>query len=143
LECEGTEEGMLNRMWNRRQCTFFNGASNIAQAGGAASLSGEGYKECRALVGYYQRNAKVIKEGLESVGLSCYGGINSPYVWAQTPSGLTSWEFFDLLLDKCHVVVTPGSGFGPSGEHYVRVSSYGHFEDVVSAMESIRRNLVI
>ncbi len=90
---------------------------------------------------YYKGNAKIIREGLESLGLTCYGGYDSPYIWAQTPDGISSWDFFDTLLDKCHVVVTPGSGFGPSGEGYVRVSSYGHREDVIAAMESIKENL--
>lgn len=140
LVCQDSEEGTLNSMWNRRQCTFFNGASNIAQAGGLSALSGEGLKECRALVDYYMGNAKVIKEGLESVNITCYGGENSPYIWAKTPSNMSSWEFFDYLLKQCHVVITPGSGFGPAGENYIRVSSYGHRENVVKAIESIKEN---
>jgi len=135
------EAGLLNKLWNRRQCTFFNGASNISQAGGVASLTGEGYLQCRSLVAYYLENARIIREGLEKLGIVCYGGVNSPYIWAKTPGGMSSWAFFDLLLDKCHVVVTPGSGFGPAGEAYIRVSAYGHREDVVAAMESIQRNL--
>jgi LL-diaminopimelate aminotransferase len=137
---EGGNE-MLNKLWNRRQCTFFNGASNISQAGGLASLTGKGYEECRSLVSYYLDNARIIREGLSSTGLTCHGGVNSPYVWVRTPHGLSSWDFFDLLLDKAHVVVTPGSGFGPSGEHYVRISAYGHKENVIKAVESIRRNV--
>ncbi|MFA6890940.1 MAG: LL-diaminopimelate aminotransferase [Sphaerochaetaceae bacterium] len=141
LSCEGAETGELNRLWNRRQCTFFNGASNISQAGGVAALSGAGYEQCCSLVSYYLGNAKIIREGLERVGLICYGGVNSPYIWARTPNGMSSWDFFDLLLDSCHVVVTPGSGFGPAGKGYVRISAYGHREDVVTAMDSIQRNL--
>ncbi len=143
LECEDAKAGVLNSLWNRRQCTFFNGASNIAQAGGFAVLSGEGYVQSRALVDYYMENARIIREGLIRVGLTVYGGVNSPYVWAKTPNGMLSWEFFDLLLDKCHVVVTPGSGFGPSGEHFIRISSYGHRENILKAIASIEENLAI
>ena len=140
LKCEDGQVGVLNSMWNRRQCTFFNGASNIAQAGGLAALSGEGLEQCLALVDYYLGNADIIKEGLESVGLVCYGGGNSPYIWAKTPNGMTSWEFFDYLLKECNVVITPGSGFGPAGEGYIRVSSYGHRENVIQAINSIKEN---
>ena len=135
--------GLLNKLWNRRQCTFFNGASNISQAGGLAALSGEGWRQCRELVGYYLENARVIRKGLASIGLTCHGGVNSPYVWVRAPLDMTSWDVFDLLLEKAHVVVTPGSGFGPAGEHYVRVSAYGHREDVVEAVGSIERNIRI
>jgi len=141
LVVSNSKEGQINAMWNRRQCTFFNGASNIAQAGGIAALSPEGQKECDVLVQYYMDNARMIREGLESVGLKCFGGINSPYIWARTPNNMTSWEFFDYLLDVCHVVVTPGSGFGPSGEHYIRVSSYGHKENVMQAIASIKEHM--
>jgi LL-diaminopimelate aminotransferase len=141
LVVEDCEAGVINSMWNRRQCTFFNGASNIAQAGGLAALSGEGHKECQELVDYYMGNAKIIKDGLESVGLTCYGGDNSPYIWAKTPNNMSSWDFFDFLLKKCHVVATPGSGFGPAGESFIRVSSYGHRENVIKAIESIKENM--
>lgn len=141
LMCENSAPDELHRLWNRRQCTFFNGASNIAQAGGVAVLSPQGLRECRDLIGYYMGNAKIIREGLRGIGLTVHGGVNSPYIWARTPDGMGSWEFFDLLLEKCHVVVTPGSGFGPAGEGYVRVSSYGHREDIEAAMASIIRNL--
>ncbi|MBJ2356949.1 LL-diaminopimelate aminotransferase [Sphaerochaeta sp. S2] len=143
LECEDAPSGLLNSMWNRRQCTFFNGASNIAQAGGLAALEGEGYDQSRALVEYYLENARIIREGLEKVGLKVYGGVNSPYIWTKTPNGMDSWEFFDILLDKCHVVVTPGGGFGPSGAAFVRVSSYGHRENVIKAMAQIEENLQV
>ena len=135
------EAGVLHRLWNRRQTTFFNGASNIAQAGGIAALSEEGRAECRGLVDYYLENARIIREGLEGLGITCFGGINSPYVWACCPCGMTSWQLFDLLLDKAHVVVTPGSGFGPAGEGYVRFSSYGHREDIMRAVDSIKENI--
>ena len=137
-----TEEvGILHKMWNRRQCTFFNGASNIAQAGGVAALDEIGRAECKGLVDYYLENARIIREGLESKGLECFGGVNSPYVWTKCPEGMSSWDFFDFLLEKAHVVVTPGSGFGPRGEGYVRVSSYGHRENIIAAIESIKESL--
>lgn len=135
------EEGILHKMWNRRQCTFFNGASNIAQAGGVAALDEIGRAECKGLVDYYLENARIIREGLESKGLECFGGVNSPYVWTKCPNGMSSWDFFDFLLEKAHVVVTPGSGFGPRGEGYVRVSSYGHRENIIAAIESIKESL--
>lgn len=141
LESDNAPKGTIHRLWNRRQCTYFNGASNIAQAGGIAALSERGRKECKGLVDYYLGNAKIIKEGLEEAGLTCYGGVNSPYVWAKTPNGMKSWDFFDFLLDKAHVVVTPGSGFGGSGEGYVRVSSYGHRENVEKAVKSIKEHI--
>ena len=141
LIIEDSKAGQINSMWNRRQCTFFNGASNIAQAGGLAALSGQGYEDCRTLINYYMDNAAIIKEGLESVVLTCYGGVNSPYIWAKAPNNMTSWDFFDFLLKVCHVVVTPGSGFGPAGESYIRVSSYGHRENVVKAIASIKENM--
>lgn len=141
LSAENAEPGAINRLWNRRQCTYFNGASNIAQAGGLAALTPEGRAECKELVDYYLANAKIIRDGLEKAGLECFGGVNSPYVWARCPKGMSSWEFFDFLLEKAHVVVTPGSGFGASGEGYVRVSSYGHRENVEKAIQSIVENL--
>lgn len=141
LESENGGPGTIHRLWNRRQCTFFNGASNIAQAGGLAALSEKGREECKGLVDYYLGNADIIKKGLESVGLTCYGGVNSPYIWAGCPRGLSSWDFFDFLLEHAHVVVTPGSGFGPAGEGYVRVSSYGHREDIIKAVEAIKEHI--
>ncbi len=140
LVCEDAEAGVLNSMWNRRQTTFFNGASNVAQAGGYAALFGKGYEESRALVEYYLGNAKIIRDVLGELGLTIYGGINSPYVWAKTPNDMDSWEFFDLLLERCHVVVTPGGGFGPAGKNYVRFSSYGHREDIERAMQSVKEH---
>ena len=141
LRAEGSPDGTLHRLWNRRQCTFFNGASNIAQAGGLAALSEEGRKECMSLVNYYKENARIILEGVSSAGFRCHGGIDSPYIWTECPDGMTSWEFFDLLLDKAHVAVTPGSGFGNAGEGFVRISAYGHREDVERAVASIKENI--
>lgn len=143
LMCADSTEGELNRLWNRRQTTFFNGASNIAQRGGFAALSGEGYEQSRALVAYYLENARLIREGLEAKGLTVYGGVNSPYIWAKTPNGLDSWLFFDQLLDQCNVVVTPGGGFGPAGKNFIRVSAYNHRENVVIAMRMIQEHLTI
>lgn len=141
LEVENAPAGTIHRLWNRRQTTFFNGASNIAQAGGLAALGDEGHQACLSLVDYYKGNARIIKEGLESIGLRCYGGTDSPYIWAECREGMNSWEFFDFLLDKAHVVVTPGSGFGAAGEGYVRVSAYGHREDVEAAVASIKEHI--
>jgi LL-diaminopimelate aminotransferase len=95
---------------------MFNGASNIVQKGGLAILSDAGQAECREMIGYYMRNARAIREGLEALGLTCFGGVNAPYIWLQTPGGMASWDFFDKLLREAHVVGTPGSGFGPRGE---------------------------
>ncbi|MEK7447732.1 MAG: LL-diaminopimelate aminotransferase [Patescibacteria group bacterium] len=143
LVVEGTEEGKVNALWNRRQCTMFNGASNIVQMGGLAVLSDEGQKECQKTVGYYMENARIIKSGLDQLGLETFGGENAPYVWIKTPSGMKSWDFFDKLLTETHVVGTPGSGFGPSGEGYFRLSAFGHRENIEKAVKSIQENLKI
>ncbi len=141
LKAEGAEDGTVHRLWNRRQCTFFNGASNISQAGGIAALSKTGRRECMQLVEYYKENARIIYKGMKELGFECYGGIDSPYIWTGCPSGMTSWDFFDYLLDKAHVAVTPGSGFGSAGEGFVRISAYGHREDVLAAVQSIKERL--
>ncbi|MBI5635528.1 LL-diaminopimelate aminotransferase [Candidatus Micrarchaeota archaeon] len=141
LVCEGAAAGKINSLWNRRQTTMFNGASNIVQEGGLAALSPQGQADCRKVIDYYMNNARVIKEGMEKIGLKCFGGVNAPYVWLKTPNGLKSWEFFDKLLSECKVVGTPGSGFGPSGEGYFRLSAFGHAENVVAAVKSIQENL--
>jgi len=143
IECENSEPGEIHRMWFRRQTTMFNGASNIVQKGGLAILSEAGQTECREMIGYYMRNARAIREGLEALGLTCFGGVNAPYIWLQTPGGMPSWDFFDKLLREAHVVGTPGSGFGPRGEGYFRLSAFGHQADVLRAIESIQKNLKI
>jgi LL-diaminopimelate aminotransferase len=143
VECENSELGEIHRMWFRRQTTMFNGASNIVQKGGLAILSEAGQVECREMIGYYMRNARAIREGLEALGLTCFGGVNAPYIWLQTPGGMPSWDFFDKLLREAHVVGTPGSGFGPRGEGYFRLSAFGHQADVLRAIESIQKNLKI
>ena len=141
LACEGAEPGKVHRLWNRRQTTMFNGASNVVQEGGLAVLSPEGQKECAEMVAYYMANARTIKQGLEASGLTVYGGVNAPYVWMQTPGGMKSWDFFDKLLNEAHVVGTPGSGFGPGGEGFFRLSAFGHAEDIQAAVTSIQNNL--
>ena len=141
LITQDEDKSLLHRFWNRRQTTFFNGACNIAQAGGIAALTEQGRKECMKLVSYYKDNAAIIKEAAESIGLTCFGGVDSPYVWTKCPEGLSSWDFFSLLLEKAHVAVTPGSGFGPAGEGFVRISAYGHREDVEEATASLKENL--
>jgi len=143
LACEDGEPGRLNKLWQRRQNTMFNGASNVVQQGGLAILSEQGQQECQGLVAYYMDNARTIKQGLESIGLKAYGGANAPYVWLRTPNGMSSWEFFDTLLTQAHVVGTPGSGFGPSGEGFFRLSAFGHTENIQRAVESIQQNLTL
>lgn len=139
--CEDAEPGVLNNLWFRRQTTMFNGASNIVQEGGVAVLSPQGQKEVQGLVEYYMANAAVIREGLAEIGMTVFGGMNAPYIWMKTPNGMPSWEFFDKLLNEAHVVGTPGSGFGPSGEGYFRLSAFGHAEDIKAAVSSIQKNL--
>lgn len=136
-------DGRLNEMWNRRQTTFFNGASNIAQEGGLAVLTKQGWAECQKIVDYYMENAGIIKQGVASAGLKVFGGENAPYLWVQTPDKMLSWDFFDKLLREARVVCTPGVGFGPSGEGYVRLSAFGIRENIERAVESIKDNLKI
>jgi LL-diaminopimelate aminotransferase len=138
-----TSDLNLNSVWTRRQNTFFNGACNIAQAGGVAALSTQGRGECQQLINYYLANAKLIKSELSKIGLKCFGGDNAPFIWLQTPTvagqQLTSWEFFDLLLVKCNMVGTPGSGFGTAGEGYFRLSAFGNRERTIEALERIKK----
>jgi LL-diaminopimelate aminotransferase len=141
LVAEDSPAGKLNAMWYRRQSTFFNGPSNVVQAGGAAALTPRGREECRAVVDAYLANARIIREGLKAVGLTCYGGENAPYIWAKTPDNARSWDFFDRLLTQAHVVTTPGSGFGPSGEGYIRLSAFGKRRDTERAVERIQTAL--
>lgn len=140
---EDAGKGVLNSHWNRRQTTMFNGASNIAQAGGLAALSPVGLRECQKLVDYYLKNAKIIKTGLEKKGLTVFGGVNAPYIWLKTPNNMSSWDFFDKLLNETRVVGTPGSGFGSNGEGYFRLSAFGHRENIKKAVTSIQKNLII
>jgi LL-diaminopimelate aminotransferase len=127
----------LWKLWNRRQSTKFNGVSYIVQRGAEAVYSAEGQAQIKALVSFYLENAAIIREQLTAAGLSVYGGVNAPYVWVKTPHGLSSWEFFDKLLQTVNVVGTPGSGFGAAGEGYFRISAFNSRENVVEAMKRI------
>ncbi|MCR5700731.1 MAG: LL-diaminopimelate aminotransferase [Lachnospiraceae bacterium] len=129
----------LNALWARRHGTKFNGAPYIIQRAGEAVYSEEGKRQTREQIAYYMNNAKIIKEGLASAGYSVSGGVNAPYIWLATPNGMTSWEFFDHLLENANVVGTPGSGFGPSGEGYFRLTAFGTYENTVEALERIKR----
>lgn len=128
----------LNALWNRRQCTKFNGASYVIQRGAAAVYTPEGSRQVDEAIAYYQGNARLIKEGLEAAGYTVYGAVNSPYIWCRAPMGMGSWEFFDQLLSKAGVITTPGVGFGPAGEGYVRLTAFGDAADAQRAMERIR-----
>ncbi|MGD9019787.1 MAG: LL-diaminopimelate aminotransferase [Desulfuromonadales bacterium] len=128
----------FNKLWNRRQSTKFNGVSYPVQKAAAAVYSDEGWPQIRATIDYYMANARIIREGLTAAGITCFGGVNAPYIWLETPEGMTSWDFFDKLLNECHVVGTPGSGFGPSGEGYFRLSAFGDRANVETAIQRIR-----
>ena len=128
----------LNGMWNRRQCTKFNGVPYVVQKGAAAVYTPEGRAQVKETIAYYLNNAKVIREGLAGAGLTVCGGENSPYIWARTPDGMGSWAFFDKLLQQANVVTTPGAGFGPSGEGYIRLTAFGGAADTAEAVERIR-----
>lgn len=141
LIIENTKKGEVNALWNRRQTTMFNGASNIAQEGALAVLSPSGQKESKKLITYYMENAKIIKNNLQKMGFIIFGGDNAPYLWMKTPNNLNSWEFFDKLLNEAYVVGTPGSGFGKRGEGYFRLSSFGSRENIKKALKSIEKNL--
>lgn len=128
----------LNPMWNRRQCTKFNGVPYIIQRAAEAVYTEDGYKQTRENIAYYKENARIIREGLESIGLTVFGGVDAPYIWLKAPAGMTSWDLFDLLLEKVHIVSTPGSGFGPSGEGYLRLTAFGSRENTLRAIERIK-----
>lgn len=130
---------MLNSLWARRHGTKFNGAPYIIQKAGAAIYTEEGKKQTREQVAYYMNNAKIIREGLANAGYTVSGGVNAPYIWLKTPDKMTSWEFFDYLLEKANVVGTPGSGFGPSGEGYFRLTAFGSYENTLAAIERIKK----
>lgn len=127
----------LWQLWNRRQCTKFNGVSYIVQRGAEAVYSEAGQVQIKELISFYLENAKIIREQLIAAGIKVYGGTNAPYVWVQTPNGLSSWDFFDKLLHNCNVVGTPGSGFGAAGEGYFRISAFNSRENVNEAMKRI------
>lgn len=135
---EAGEDVMLHSLWARRHGTKFNGAPYMIQRAGEAVYSEEGEAQVKEQVAYYMRNARTIDQGLKQAGYQVYGGVNSPYVWMKVPDGKTSWEFFDYLLDKAHVVGTPGSGFGPHGEGYFRLTGFGTYENTAAAIERIK-----
>jgi LL-diaminopimelate aminotransferase len=127
----------LWKLWNRRQATKFNGVSYIVQRGAEAVYSPEGQAQIRALIHFYLENAQIIRTQLTAAGLQVYGGVNAPYVWVQTPNGLSSWDFFDKLLQTCYVVGTPGAGFGAAGEGYFRISAFNSRKNVLEAMQRV------
>ncbi len=136
LKCDDVS---LNALWARRHGTKYNGAPYIVQRAGEAVYSEKGKAETRELVAYYMNNAKVIKEGLEAAGYSVSGGVNAPYIWLKTIDGMSSWDFFDYVLENANVVGTPGSGFGPSGEGYFRLTAFGSYESTVEAIERMKK----
>jgi LL-diaminopimelate aminotransferase len=137
----GGESVSLNKLWNRRQTTKFNGVSYPVQKAAAAVYSEKGWAQVTETIDYYMENARIIREGLAEAGLTVYGGVNAPYIWLKTPGDMSSWSFFDKLLSECHVVGTPGSGFGPSGEGFYRLSAFGDRANVIEAVDRIKKNL--
>lgn len=131
------EAVQLNKLWNRRHTTKFNGTSYVVQRAAEATYSAEGKKQVRALISYYMENARIIREGLLNAGYAVYGGVNAPYIWTKAPEGMSSWEYFDFLLKEKNIVCTPGAGFGASGEGYVRFSAFGNRERIVEAMKRL------
>ena len=127
----------LNALWNRHQCTKFNGTSYITQRGAEAIYSKEGKQQVRETIDYYMENARIMREGLTAAGIQVFGGKNAPYLWVKTPEGFTSWQFFDHLLNEANIVSTPGVGFGPSGEGYLRLTAFGQREDCIEAIQRI------
>lgn len=127
----------MNRLWNRRQCTKFNGASYISQRGASAIFTPEGRRQSTEAVEYYMENARMMREGLREAGFEVYGGVDAPYVWLRTPDNMTSWEFFDWLLTEANVAGTPGSGFGPAGEGYFRLTAFNTHENTRAAIARI------
>ncbi|MHC4270791.1 MAG: LL-diaminopimelate aminotransferase [Planctomycetota bacterium] len=133
-----TENGKtidVNPIWSRRHCTKFNGVSYVTQRAAEAVYSPRGNEQCRRIIGIYMNNAEMIRDKLTSLGYQVYGGVNAPYIWLKTPNDLSSWDFFDLLLTKAHVVGTPGSGFGPSGEGYFRLTAFGTPENTIESLQ--------
>ncbi|MGN0211628.1 MAG: LL-diaminopimelate aminotransferase [Muribaculaceae bacterium] len=133
------EPVQLNKLWNRRQCTKFNGASYVTQRAAEATYSAKGRQQVKEVIGYYMRNARILLEGVRSIGLQAFGGVNAPYVWVKTPGNLTSWEFFGKLLNESNIVGTPGVGFGPSGEGYFRLTAFNTFENTLEAVERMKK----
>ena len=130
---------MLHSLWARRHGTKYNGAPYIVQRAGEAVYSAEGKAELKEQVAYYMKNARTIKDGLAAAGYTVFGGVNAPYIWLKTPDNMSSWDFFDYLLENVNIVGTPGSGFGPSGEGYFRLTAFGSYENTVEALERIKK----
>lgn len=130
----------LSRLWDRRQCTKYNGTSYISQRAAQAIYSEQGKKQVKDNINYYMANARMIREQLREIGLEVYGGEHAPYIWVRTPQGMTSWQYFDFLLNECEVVATPGVGFGPSGEGYLRLTAFGTHEQTQEALKRIARH---
>lgn len=135
---ENGNKVQLNKLWNRRQCTKFNGASYLSQRAAEAIYSEEGRAQVRQTVDYYMNNARLLREGLLQAGLETFGGENAPYIWFKTPQGFDSWAFFDLLLDKCNIASTPGVGFGSAGEGYVRLTAFNTLDNTLRAVERLK-----
>ena len=131
----------FNKLWNRRHTTKFNGTAYIVQRGAAAIYSEEGQKQVKETIAYYMENARIIREGLKAAGITAYGGVNAPYIWLKTPNDMPSWDFFDKLLSEVNIVGTPGAGFGPCGEGYFRLTSFGDRENTLRAVERIKNKL--
>lgn len=134
---ENGEAVALNKLWNRRHTTKFNGTSYVVQRAAEATYSEAGKKQVRALIDFYTENARIIREGLLKAGYQIFGGVNAPYVWAKAPEGMSSWEYFDFLLKEKNIVTTPGAGFGASGEGFVRFSAFGSRQDTIEAMKRL------
>ncbi len=139
IKTSSGEEQSVNALWNRRQTTKFNGVSYPVQKAAEAVYTEEGQKEIMENIEYYLENARIIRESLSDIGLNVYGGVNSPYIWVKTPNDMESWDFFDLLLEDANIVGTPGSGFGPSGEGYLRLTAFNTLENTKEAMSRISK----
>lgn len=136
------ERVQLNKLWNRRQCTKFNGTNYITQRAAEAVYSPEGKEQVKEIINYYMTNARIMKEGLQQCGLKVYGGDNAPYLWIKTPNGLSSWKFFEKMLYEVSIVGTPGVGFGPSGEGYLRLTAFGDRDNTLEAMARLKKWLI-
>lgn len=132
------EDVQLNQLWFRRQCTKFNGTAYVVQRAAAAIYTPEGKQQVRETIDYYMTNARIMREALTEVGIKVYGGVDAPYIWLKTPDGVGSWEFFEQLLHEINVVSTPGVGFGPAGEGYIRLTAFGTREDCEAAMARLK-----
>lgn len=139
VKSKSGEEVQLNGLWNRRQCTKFNGTAYIVQRAAEATYSPEGKKQVRETIDYYMTNARIMREALGEAGLKTYGGVDAPYIWLRTPEGTGSWDFFERLLHEINVVSTPGVGFGPSGEGYIRLTAFGNRADCEEAMSRLKK----